>query len=130
MSAKSVPFARIQLHGAVGFKQVKFERVFDLNERDTAISQQRPCLLEGDAERGILHGIRPFHVVACFRGRHQVGKACVEMGIPRYMLPKPLNHGSGNTYIKWLASPQQHVTPRKSVASPQSRKNSLNTDAR
>lgn len=94
MSSKSVPFGGVQLHRAVGFKQVEFKWVFDVDERDTAISNQRLGLIEGRAENRVLHGVCPFHFVACFISRHEVGKTSIEMGVPCHMLPKPLNHGS------------------------------------
>src|SRR5450755_2685375 len=47
MSSKSVPFAGIQLHRTVGFKQVEFEGVVDLDERNPAISKQRLGLVQG-----------------------------------------------------------------------------------
>ena len=70
MSSKSVPFAGVQHHRAVGFKQVEFERIVDVYELDSAISKQRLGLIEGHAEGRVLHGIYPFHFVACFIGRH------------------------------------------------------------
>jgi len=53
MSPKGVQFASVKLHRAVGFKQVEFESVVDVDERDTAISQ-RLGLVEG-REEGVGH---------------------------------------------------------------------------
>jgi hypothetical protein len=57
MSSKGIPFAGIQLHRTVGFKQVEFERVVDFNKPNPAISKQRLRLVEGCAEDRVLHGI-------------------------------------------------------------------------
>src|ERR1035437_8523530 len=65
-------------------------------------TKQRLGLLEGRAEGRVLHGICPFHFVACFFGRHLVGKTCIKMGVPCHVLPKPLNHGSGNAHVERL----------------------------
>lgn len=111
MSSKSIPFTGVQLHRTVGFKEVEFERVVDTDERNTTTSKPLLGLVEGRAEGGVLHGICPFHFVACFIGRHSVSKTCIEVGAPSHVLPKPLNHSSGNAHVEWLSFLEQHVAP-------------------
>jgi hypothetical protein len=46
MGSNSIPFASIQFHRAVSFEEVKFQRIDDFDETDTAISKLHLCVVK------------------------------------------------------------------------------------
>jgi len=113
MGSKRVPFAGVQLHRAVGFKQVKLKRIVDFDEGDTAIPKEHLCLVERQPESRVLHRVCSLHFMACFLGCHLVRKTRIVVGLTCNVLAKPLNHRSRNPHVECFPFPQQHITPRK-----------------
>ena len=88
---------------------MKFERIVNLNESNTACTEESSCFFESSTKVLIHHRFRPFHFMPCLGGRHSIGKSCIEMSCASEMLAQTLNHCARYSYIKRLVLTQEDV---------------------
>lgn len=109
MRFERIPATCVQFHRTVSLKQVKFERIVDLNESNAACAQKPSGFLKSPTKILIHHCFRPFHFMPCLVCSHSIGESCIEMGRASEMLPQALNHSARYSHIKWLAITHEDV---------------------